>query len=114
MLTGSGSLSQIPLRLMHPLADFRRKSFFSSYYLYIGAAIALTFIAVYRGAWAQSSTKTPATITDQLSTEERLRKAGWWPTKGTFQRDQFVGSDTCARCHPALARTQRVSAMAKS
>src|SRR5258707_9365990 len=54
----------------------------------------------------------PATIDKQMTTEDRLRKPGWWPTKGAPLRNEYVGPATCAQCHSALAATQKRSAMA--
>ena len=51
---------------------------------------------------------------DQLPTEERLRKPGWWPTKGSPPREEFVGSATCAQCHASLVASQQQHAMARS
>ena len=58
--------------------------------------------------WAQE----PATIDKQMTTEDRLRKPGWWPTKGAPLRSDYVGPATCAQCHSAIAATQKRSAMA--
>jgi cytochrome c554/c'-like protein len=63
---------------------------------------------------AQSPEKSPATIADQLSTSEHVRKPGWWPTKGTFARQDFVGTDACSRCHADIVATQKDSAMART
>jgi len=46
------------------------------------------------------------------ATEIRLLDPGWWPTKGTPARDEYVGSDACAKCHAERAQTQKNSAMA--
>jgi Cytochrome c3 len=46
------------------------------------------------------------------STEIRLIDPGWWPTKGTFSRDQYVGSETCGRCHRDIVNTQTNTSMA--
>jgi hypothetical protein len=59
-------------------------------------------------------TQEPATIDKQLSTEDRLRKPGWWPTKGAPARNEYVGPSTCAQCHSAIAVTQKRSAMASA
>ena len=48
------------------------------------------------------------------ATDIRLIDPGWWPTKGTFPRDQYVGSDTCGRCHQDIAATQTNTAMANA
>jgi len=61
-----------------------------------------------------SSAQEPATIDKQLNTEDRLRKPGWWPTKGAPPRNEYVGPATCAQCHSALAVTQKRSAMANA
>src|SRR5215467_3158660 len=77
-------------------------------------AIVLLLALMCRFAWAQSAAPSPATIADQLSTEERVRKPGWWPTKGTFSRDQFIGSAAFETCHRSLVNSQRKSAMART
>ncbi len=46
------------------------------------------------------------------ATEIRLLDPGWWPTKGTPARDEYVGSVACAKCHADKAETQKNSAMA--
>src|ERR1700686_4754319 len=46
------------------------------------------------------------------ATEIRVIDPGWWPTKGTPARDQYVGSDTCARCHQNIVETQKNTPMA--
>jgi len=40
------------------------------------------------------------------TTEIRLIDPGWWPTKGNYARDQYVGSETCGRCHQDIVVTQ--------
>jgi hypothetical protein len=42
----------------------------------------------------------------------RLIDPGWWPTKGTYARDQYVGSETCGRCHQDKFATQANTPMA--
>jgi len=46
------------------------------------------------------------------ATETRLIDPGWWPTKGTAPRDQYVGSETCGRCHQDMVAAQRNTPMA--
>jgi len=46
------------------------------------------------------------------ATDIRLIDPGWWPTKGSFARDQYVGSETCGRCHQDRAATQTNTPMA--
>jgi Cytochrome c554 and c-prime len=57
--------------------------------------------------------QTPATIADQLSTPEHVKKAGWWPTKGSAARADFVGTGKCASCHSEIANTQKETHMAQ-
>src|SRR6202171_4690025 len=47
-----------------------------------------------------------------IATEIRLIDAGWWPTKGIPARDQYVGSETCGRCHQNIVETQKNTPMA--
>jgi Cytochrome c3 len=46
------------------------------------------------------------------ATEIRVIDPGWWPTKGTSARDQYVGSETCGRCHQNIVETQKNTPMA--
>jgi len=46
------------------------------------------------------------------ATDIRLLDPGWWPTKGTSARDQYVGSETCGRCHQDMVATQTNTSMA--
>ncbi|GEM_PF-4095410 len=46
------------------------------------------------------------------ATEIRLIDPGWWPTKGAFARDQYVGSETCGLCHQDMVATQTNTPMA--
>jgi len=71
-------------------------------------AIAAAALAVSLTTFAQQ----PATVADQLSTPERIKKNKWWPLKGTVPRDEYVGNTACARCHASIVATQSKSAMA--
>src|SRR5262249_27364031 len=48
------------------------------------------------------------------ATEIRVIDPGWWPTKGTFARDQYVGSETCGHCHQDKFESQKNSPMARA
>ena len=61
-----------------------------------------------------ATTAHPATIAEQLATDDRLRKPGWWPTKGSPRREDFVGDAVCARCHSEIAAVQKTTSMAKT
>ncbi|MBZ5514534.1 MAG: cytochrome c family protein [Acidobacteriia bacterium] len=47
-----------------------------------------------------------------MATEERVRRPGWWPTKGTFSRSEYLGPETCAECHASEAEVQQTTPMA--
>jgi len=76
--------------------------------------IALARLALGIGLLALTpvSAQVPATIADQLSTDEHLAKPGWWPRKGDASRTDYVGAEVCAQCHSALANGQKQHAMA--
>src|SRR5437763_10719295 len=50
----------------------------------------------------------------QMATADRIQLPGWWPTKGTAPRSDFVGAEACAACHPAQAAGQATTAMART
>ena len=72
--------------------------------------LVVTCLLVSFAARSQS----PQTIADQFSTAERLKKPGWWPTKGSADRDEHVGAAACARCHSDIAATQKTTPMART
>ena len=49
-----------------------------------------------------------------MTTEERVRSAGWWPTQSTPQREEYVGPAACAECHSSEAAAQQTTPMAKA
>lgn len=58
--------------------------------------------------------QTPATIADQLTTQERIEKSKWWPTKGAAVRTDYLGMSACMECHFALVKSQARHSMAKA
>lgn len=48
----------------------------------------------------------------ETATEVRLLDPGWWPTKGSPERKQYVGSAKCAECHAAQTQAQLTTPMA--
>lgn len=52
------------------------------------------------------------TVTIPMTTSDRVLSKGWWPTKGTEARDQYVGSAACAGCHKDIVESQSTTAMA--
>lgn len=63
---------------------------------------------------ARVSAESPTTKSHQgsIATEIRIIDPGWWPTKGTSARDQYVGSETCGRCHRDVVAAQTNTPMA--
>jgi Cytochrome c554 and c-prime len=50
-----------------------------------------------------------------LPTELRMQETrGWWPTKGTAAREDYVGNAECARCHASTVATYQTTAMAQT
>lgn len=50
----------------------------------------------------------------QMATVDRVQLAGWWPTKPTAKRDEFVGPDVCGTCHSSRFNTQKRTPMANA
>jgi len=46
-----------------------------------------------------------------MSTPERWKSEGWWPTKGTAARSAFSGADACTSCHRGIAKSQQQTPM---
>jgi hypothetical protein len=49
-----------------------------------------------------------------MATDERLEAPGWWPTKASGSRQDFAGTQECARCHARKAAFQLSTAMAQA
>ena len=47
-----------------------------------------------------------------MATDERLQIPGWWPTKRSASREDYVGTAECARCHAKKTSTQVTTPMA--
>lgn len=50
----------------------------------------------------------------QIPTSERIMSRGWWPTKGSAAREEYVGSAACAQCHKHKVQTQKTTPMANT
>jgi hypothetical protein len=74
----------------------------------LGVLLLVAPRALVVSAESASSKQNPVSST----TEIRLIDPGWWPTKGTLARDQYVGSEACGRCHQDIAATQTNTPMA--
>lgn len=76
------------------------------------ALIALNMVKTKTGYQAASA-EAPPLPPGKTSTAERLQDPGWWPTKGTYSRDDYVGPTVCAQCHSDEG-TQVKGAMARA
>jgi hypothetical protein len=95
------------LRRMFPSALGIRKAG-NRILLFIGAAACFTTLFAAGRAPAQGFSGQP------MATAERVRSTGWWPTKSTPRREEYVGSATCTECHSAEAAVQETTSMAKA
>jgi Cytochrome c554 and c-prime len=89
------------------------------------AAIALVFaflfvlLAARPGSRAHSSVAKagPAKSAQEskevpTATDIRLTEPGWWPTKGSVDRREYVGAAECERCHSQISANQKSTLMA--
>ena len=97
----SSSIVEVWISLPHPLNSLKRRK---------NRLASIFFILLLVNSAGLCRAQSPAF--PQISTEERLQKSGWWPTKGTLSRDAFAGSATCAKCHSRFAKTQAQHNMA--
>jgi hypothetical protein len=72
----------------------------------------VTLVLVIAGYWAFA--QAPATITEQLTTPERIDKSKWWPTDGRAAKDEYAGSRACEQCHSIIVKSQSRHSMAKA
>src|SRR6266446_7767651 len=79
----------------------------------LGVLLLIILVAprAFRISAESASSKSASSKSDKVSTatEIRLIDPGWWPTKGTPARDQYVGSETCGRCHQNIVATHKNS-----
>lgn len=68
--------------------------------------------AIYLVISAAVLAQTAAPEGISLPTELRIKDTpGWWPTKGSAAREQFVGNTQCASCHASKAKSYTHAAM---
>ncbi|MGO8817229.1 MAG: multiheme c-type cytochrome [Terriglobia bacterium] len=61
-----------------------------------------------------SWTQTRGQQGEPMATKERILAAGWWPTKSSPPRDEYLGPAACAGCHHSEAAQQETTPMAKA
>jgi Cytochrome c554 and c-prime len=70
-------------------------------------AVAALYATACLGALAQTNSLGGISLPTAL----RVQNPGWWPTKGTPSRDDYVGTAECAKCHSAEAASYQRTAM---
>jgi hypothetical protein len=86
---------------------FFRKNLSSVIILIVSVA---TYLFISSGAVAQAPEVQPI----PMATEDRVRFPGWWPTKGSAAREEFVGPAECAKCHSTEAASWAKTPMARA
>jgi hypothetical protein len=69
-----------------------------------------SFAAPYTVGWPQAR----GPKGQPLATAERVLAPGWWPTKPTPRREEYVGPAACAECHSSEADVQKTTPMANA
>ena len=72
--------------------------------------VAATILFLAFAVFAQN----PATIADQYSTAERVKRPGWWPTKGTAPASDYAGPQACVSCHSSITQSQTHTRMGRT
>lgn len=62
--------------------------------------------------WILLSASAP--MMGQLSTADHLADPGFWPTQTGASREEYVGSQVCAKCHAGKVAAQKTTAMAQT
>jgi hypothetical protein len=83
-----------------------------SFRQYSPAKLVLLCLLALLGAFATLKAQVPATMLDQMSTDDHLKQPGWWPRKGDASRNDYVGVAACAECHQTQAVGQDQHSMA--
>jgi len=60
----------------------------------------------------QSALQAQQKVDTPMATDERLEAPGWWPTKRSASREDYVGTAECARCHSKMTASQLATPMA--
>jgi hypothetical protein len=80
----------ISIQKKFPLLTFRMN---------LALQLAIVCAASLSISLASAQTTVPSGIS--LPTEMRIQSPGWWPTKTTASRDDFIRAAACAKCHAA-------------
>lgn len=78
----------------------------------LSQVIVVAALAAYLFNSSESFAQAPSVQPIPMTTEDRLQSRGWWPTKGSGAREEFVGPTECAKCHSAEAASWANTPMA--
>src|SRR5260370_15794192 len=60
-------------------------------------------------AHPQTAAQSQKRVETPMATDERAEAPGWWPTKGSTSRQDFVGTAGGARCHAKPTASQVIN-----
>jgi hypothetical protein len=89
---------------VHNMCVFGKRSF--------SAIIVFAALTAYLFNSSECVAQAPAVQAIPMATEDRVQSQGWWPTKGSAPREEFVGPAECAKCHSAEAASWAKTPMA--
>jgi hypothetical protein len=102
----SHSPSASATKLDPAFVPFGRRTVLAIFY---ATLLSVGIVAVGVDLDAQPEVSTGISLTTQLRVSDT---AGWWPTKGSAAKEQYVGSAQCTKCHAAKAASFENAAMA--
>ena len=73
---------------------------------------AIAFAAVLLLSAAAASELTAPSPAGPMTTPERIAHTAWWPTSAKAASTDYVGAQTCAKCHAEIVDSQQTSQMA--
>jgi|ERR1700730_5538958 len=76
------------------------------------ALLGISSVVLCASLSPQSTGQSHAQAETPLATDQRLESPGWWPTKTSVSRKDFVGTEQCARCHAKRTNSQLTTPMA--
>jgi hypothetical protein len=74
----------------------------------------LGFFLLHLWMVPQAISQVAASGGTSLTTQERVKMRGIWPTKGADADQAFAGDTECAKCHTDISRTQMTTPMANA
>lgn len=86
----------------------RRRSFCISHMSVPRLLLLIAWLGVIPFALCQ----VPSPSGTPMATADRVPGPGWWPTKGTPAREEYLGPDACGQCHRAKVNSTRKTPMA--